>query len=262
MPGNERRSGQVARRAAGLLVVLLAAASGSAARSETVKVAAAANFTAAAREIASAFTAATGHEIVLSFGSSGQIYAQITQAAPFDVFLSADQARPAQLIVDGLAIAESRFTYAVGRLVLWSADPGLVADEATLRAGHFEKLAIADPATAPYGAAALETIAALGLSDALRPTLVTGASISQAFQFVETGNAELGFVAGSQLVGVDGGSRWAVPPDLHVPIRQDAVLLMSARGNEAAAAFLAFLKGPDARAIIMSHGYDPGEGEP
>ena len=220
------------------------------------QVAAAANFTQPARQIAAAFKAATGHTAILSFGSSGQVYAQLTHGAPFEVFLSADAERPRRAEEDGLAVPGSRFTYAVGRLVLYSKTPGLVDGAgAVLMAGRFDKLAIADPAAAPYGAAAVQTLRTLGLYAAAKPKIVTGGSITQAYQFVETGAAELGFVALSQVAGVRGGSRWLVPEADHAPIEQQAVLLQTGRDNPAARAFLRFLKGPQARAIIKTYGY-------
>lgn len=218
-------------------------------------VAVAANFTDAAKEIAATFRQKTGHEAVLSFGSSGQFQTQITQGAPFQVFLSADDARPRKLVEDGLAVADSRFTYAIGKLVLWSKSPGLVKGEETLRSGAFAKLSICNPVAAPYGAAAVSAMKSLRLYETLQPKLVEGATITQAYQFVETGNAELGFVALSQLAASDAGSRWVVPQELYDPIRQDAVLLKSGAGNEAARAFMQFLKGPEARAIIEKYGY-------
>jgi molybdate transport system substrate-binding protein len=218
-------------------------------------VAVAANFTDAARDIAAAFKQATGHEAVLSFGSTGQLYNQITQDAPFQILLSADEERPKKLADEGLGVPESRFTYAIGKLVLWSKSRDLVRGEETLRAGSFAKLAIANPTAAPYGAAAIETLKALGLYDALRSKIVQGNNIAQAFAFIDTGNAELGFIALSQVVGNAGGSRWLVPQDLYTPIRQDAVLLRKGASNPAAAAFIAFLKGAAARAIIDSYGY-------
>ncbi|WP_460451406.1 molybdate ABC transporter substrate-binding protein [Alsobacter sp. SYSU BS001988] len=220
------------------------------------RIAVAANFTDAAQEIAAAFAKATGHEAILSYGSSAQLLAQIAQGAPFEAFLSADEERPARAIADRLALADSRFTYAVGRLVLWSRDPGAVTGEATLRAGAFARIAIANPAAAPYGAAAVETLKALGVYEAIQSKVVQGASIAQAFQFVDTGNAELGFVALSQVAASPKGSRWLVPQALHRPIRQDAVLLASGEGSEAARAFLAYLKGPQARAAIERYGYE------
>jgi molybdate transport system substrate-binding protein len=224
-------------------------------RAEQINVAVAANFSEAAKEIAAAFQTATGHEVVLSFGSSGQFYSQITQGAPFQVLLSADDARPKKLIEDGLAVADSRFTYAIGKLVLWSRTPGFVTGEETLKAADFVKLAICTPAAAPYGAAAVEAMKSLKLYEDLQPKLVKGATITQAYQFVETGNAELGFVALSQLTGPEKGSRWVVPQELYSPIRQDAVLLKSGASNAAASGFLTFLRGPAARAIIARYGY-------
>ena len=218
-------------------------------------VAVAANFTEPAKEIAAAFKAKTGHDAVLSFGSSGQLYTQITQDAPFDILLSADETRPKKAVEDGLGLQESRFTYAIGTLVLWSRSPDLVKGEETLKQGSFAKLSIANPTAAPYGAAALETIKALKLTDTLQPRIVQGNSIAQAYQFVETGNAELGFVALSQLAGNTSGSRWIVPQTLYTPIRQDAVLLKKGADHEAAVAFLAFLKAPESRAIIQRFGY-------
>jgi len=218
-------------------------------------VAVAANFTAAAQEIAAAFKDHSGHSVRLSFGASGTLTTQITQGAPFDVFLSADSERPRQLVAAGQAVPESRFTYAIGSLVLWSRDPGVVQGEATLRKAAFARLAICNPGAAPYGAAAVETLRALGLYDKLQPRLVEGANIAQAFQFVDTGNAEVGFVALAQLAGSDRGSRWVVPQELYQPIRQDGVLLQKGAANPAATAFLAFLKAPEARAIIARYGY-------
>jgi molybdate transport system substrate-binding protein len=218
-------------------------------------VAVAANFTDAAKEIAAAFKQKTGHDAVLSFGSSGQLYTQITQDAPFQIMLSADQARPKKLVGDGLGVPDSQFTYAIGKLVLWSKNPGLVRGEATLKSGSFAKLSICNPVAAPYGAAAVETMKSLKLYDTLQPKLVEGANITQAFQFVATGNAEIGFVALSQLRGNIGGSRWLAPQNLYKPIKQDAVLLKNAAGNAAAIAFMEFLKGPEARAIIEKYGY-------
>ncbi|APO55826.1 molybdate ABC transporter substrate-binding protein [Bradyrhizobium diazoefficiens] len=232
--------------------LLLASAPAQAAQTN---VAVAANFTDAAKEIAAIFKKKTGHEAVLSFGASGQFYTQITQGAPFQVFLSADDSRPKKLIEDGLAVPDSRFTYAIGKLVLWSKSPGIVTGEETLKAAAFAKLSICNPAAAPYGLAAVETMKSLNLYESLKPKLVEGATITQAYQFVETGNAEVGFVALSQLSGRDAGSRWVVPQALYDPIRQDAVQLKSGAGNEAASAFIAFLRSPEARSIIERYGY-------
>jgi molybdate transport system substrate-binding protein len=218
-------------------------------------VAVAANFTEAAKEIAAAFKQKTGHEAVLSFGASGQFYTQITQGAPFQVFLSADDTRPKKLVDDGLAVPDSRFTYAIGKLVLWSKTPDLVKGEETLKVASFAKLSICNPVAAPYGAAAVETMKSLKIYETLQSKLVEGATITQAYQFVETGNAELGFVALSQLTGPETGSRWLVPQELYTPIRQDAVLLKSGAANEAATGFIAFLRSPEARVIIEKYGY-------
>ncbi|MBX3483228.1 molybdate ABC transporter substrate-binding protein [Phenylobacterium sp.] len=222
-----------------------------------VKVAVAANFTEPAKEIAARFKARTGHDATLSFGSSGQFFAQIANGAPYEVFLSADAERPRKAEAEGLGVAGSRFTYATGRLVLYSKTPGLVdARGAVLKSGRFRKIAIADPRTAPYGEAAVETMRKLGVEAQLRPKLVQGASITQAYQFVDTGAAEVGFVALSQLAGATGGSRWVVPAALHTPIDQQAVLLKTGAGNAAATSFMAFLKGAEAKAIIRRYGYE------
>jgi molybdate transport system substrate-binding protein len=193
------------------------------------------------------------------------------KGAPFQVFLSADDERPKKLAEEGLAVSETRFTYAIGKLVLWSRDPKGVTGEETLRANAFSKLSIANPAAAPYGVAAIEVLKALKIHDAAQPKIVMGATIAQAFQFIDTGNAEIGFVALSQVL-VDGrmdgriggrireGSAWIVPPSLHDPIRQDAVLLSRGQGNPAATALLAYLRGDKARAVIRAHGYSLGAG--
>ena len=243
---------KITAAAAGL--ALLLAAGQAPAGQATVAVAA--NFTAPAKEIAAAFMAASGHVLTLGFGSSGQLHAQIRQDAPFDVFLSADDERPKKLADEGFGVPASRFTYAIGRLVLWSRSQTGVQGEATLREMRFDKIAIASPVAAPYGAAAVATMKALGLAEALKPKIVEGTSIAQAFQFVETGNAELGFVALSQTIG-RGGSVWVVPERLHTPIRQDAIVLKRGEGNEAAEAFVAYLKGAEARRIVERHGYAP-----
>jgi molybdate transport system substrate-binding protein len=218
-------------------------------------VAVAANFTDAAKEIAAAFKAKTDHDAVLSFGSSGQFMTQIGQDAPFEIFLSADDTRPKELVAKGLGVPGSEFTYAIGKLVLWSKQPDLVKGEETLKRSQFSKLSICNPVAAPYGAAAVETMQSLKLYDALKPKFVEGANITQAYQFVETGNAEVGFVALSQLTGKSEGSRWLVPQELYKPITQGAVLLRKGEKNPAATAFIEFLKGPEARAIIEKYGY-------
>ena len=221
------------------------------------QVAVAANFTEPAKEIAAAFAKATGHNAVLSFGSSGAFYTQMAHGAPFEVFLSADADRPKKAEEDGLAVPKSRFTYAIGRLALYSTTPGLIDPRgAVLKQGSFAKIAIADPTAAPYGAAAVEAMTTLGVYSALQPKIVQGSSITQAYQFVATGAAELGFVALSQVIAVPGGSRWIVPKKLHAPIDQQAVLLKTGAANPAAAAFMKFLKGRQAVAIIKRYGYE------
>jgi molybdate transport system substrate-binding protein len=240
-----------------LTVLALALGLTGAAAAGEVKVAVAANFAEPAREIARIFERRTDHQVILSFGSSGQFYAQIANGAPFGVFLSADAARPLEAEAAGLAVRGSRFTDAVGRLVLFSRAPSVVdAEGRVLTTGRFDKLAIADPKTAPYGLAAQQTMQRMGLEAALRPKLVQGASITQTFQFVQSGAAELGFVALSQVADNAGGSRWLVPSRLHAPIVQQAVLLTAAKDNPAARAFLAFLGTPEARAVIRRFGYE------
>ena len=221
----------------------------------STNVAVAANFTDAAKEIAALFKTKTGHEAVLSFGSSGPYYNQIHQGAPFHIFLSADDERPKKLIEDGLALPETRFTYAIGKLALWSKDPKGVTGVETLKANAFTKLSLADPKAAPYGLAAIEALKSLQIYDAVKSKIVMGASIAQAFQFIETSNAEIGFVALSQLTGAVGGSRWLVPQELYSEIRQDAVLLKNGAQNDAAKAFMIFLKTPEARGVIEKFGY-------
>lgn len=223
-----------------------------------VSVAVAANFTAPMQRIAAQFEADTGHKAVLSFGATGKFYAQIKNGAPFDVLLAADDETPARLEKEGQG--GSRTTYAIGKLVLWSKQPGLVDDRGeVLKAARFERLALADPKLAPYGAAAVEAMTRLGVLDALRPKLVQGENIAQTYQFVATGNAQLGFVALSQ-VWADGklkeGSAWLVPGSLYSPIRQDAILLNKGKDNLAAAALLQYLRGVKAAGIIRAYGYD------
>lgn len=238
-------------------LVLLAAAT---ARADEVIVAVAANFAGPLQKIAEGFTAATGHRIRASAGATGRFYTQVVAGgAPFELLIAADDETPKRLVAGGHAVAGSAFTYAIGQLVLWSAQPGLVdAQGAVLAAGRFGKLAIANPKIAPYGAAALEVLRSRGLAEAVAPRLVTADSIAQAYQFVATGNAELGFVALSQ-VAVPGkpvtGSAWRVPQALYRELRQDAVLLKAGEGQPAALALLQYLKGPAAQAVIAAHGY-------
>lgn len=232
----------------------------AAAQAADVQVAVAANFAGPLAKIGESFTAATGHVLKVSPGPTGKFYTQITQGgAPFEVLIAADDETPKKLITEGFAVAGSNFTYAVGQLVLWSATPGLVDDQgAVLAAGKFSKLAIANPKIAPYGAAGIEVLKAKGVLDAVTPKLVTGDSIAQAYQFVSSGNAEIGFVSLSQ-VAVPGkpvpGSMWKVPQSLYGQILQDAVLLKAGQGNPAARALLDYLKSAPAKAVIEAYGY-------
>ncbi|MGE0496730.1 MAG: molybdate ABC transporter substrate-binding protein [Ramlibacter sp.] len=240
-----------------LTLALLGAVTGL--RAETVQVAVAANFTAPMNAIAASFARDTGHQARLAFGSTGKLYAQIRNGAPFEVFLAADQETPARLEKDAAAVASSRFTYATGQLVLWSPRAGVVDSQGeVLRRNEFQHLAIAAPKLAPYGAAAVETLTRLGLMQRVAPKLVLGESIGQAFSFVASGNAQLGLVALSQ-VYEDGriktGSGWVVPARWHEPLRQDAVQLVRGQANPAAAALMDYLKTDKARAIIRAHGY-------
>lgn len=219
-------------------------------------VAVAANFTRPAEEIAAAFTAKTGDTIALSFGATGALYTQITQAAPFTVFLSADNKRPATAVTDGLGVDGTVFTYAVGKSALYSPGIDVTDGAAALKAGAFEHLAIADPKTAPYGAAAMEVIEKLGLTDAVTPKLVTGENITQTQQFIDSGNAEIGFVALSQVIDKPATQVWLVPADLYTPILQDAVLLKTGESDPVAKAFIEFLKSDEARVIIEKYGYE------
>ncbi len=235
------------------------------AHAEDISVAVAANFTAPLKLIAAEFEKDSGHKVVASFGSTGKFYAQIKNGAPFEILLAADNETPSKLVKENVGTSASQFTYAVGKLVLWSAKPGLVdSTGSVLKKGDFAHLALADPKLAPYGAAAVQTLKALGILEALQPKIVTAESIAQAYQFVGSGNAELGFVALSQLRkderdGKDGkleGSSWLVPANLYSPIRQDAVILEPGKGKAAVEALMKFLKGDKARAIIKSFGYD------
>ncbi len=224
-----------------------------------VRAAVASNFSPPVERIISLFQQESGHVVKVSFGSSGKFYSQIKEGAPFDVFLAADERNPELLEKEGLAVEGSRFVYALGKLVLWSAQPGYVDGKgAVLRSGGYAKLAYADPKLAPYGLAARETLEELGLWDVVQPNLVTGESIAQTYQFAATGNAELAFIALSQITKngkVTEGSYWMVPSHLYNPIEQSAVLLTTAKDNEAAKALLAYLKGDKAKAIIRSFGY-------
>jgi molybdate transport system substrate-binding protein len=232
---------------------------GPAAAEEAV-IAVAANFAEVAERLEQDFEAATGHVLSLVVGSTGKFYAQIANGAPFDVFLSADEETPARLEKEGQAVAGSRFTYATGRLTLWSPEPGGVGSDgaATLKEGKFRRLAIANPELAPYGAAAKQALEKLGLWERFKDRIVMGETIGQAHAMVASGNAELGFVALSYVLSPRSetkGSRWDVPADLYAPLRQDAVLLARAAGNPAARGFLDFLRSAKAKALIASYGY-------
>lgn len=223
-----------------------------------VSVAVAANFTDAARDLAPLFKKTTGHTARISFGSTGKLYAQIENGAPFELFLAADSKRPQKAEGAGLAVPGSRFTYAMGKLVLWSAKPAAWSDaESYLKRGSFAHLAIANPKTAPYGHTAEQVMQHLGIWNALQTTLVQGDSIAQTFQFVATGNAEAGFVAASQVKAWkgDAGSLWKIPQAMYAPIEQQALLLKKGENNPAAKAFLQFLQSEAARAVIIGYGY-------
>lgn len=225
-----------------------------------VQVAVAANFAGPMEKLAEQFQRDTGHKAVLATGATGKFYAQIRNGAPFEVLLAADDDTPARLETEGHVAAGSRFTYAVGRLVLWSARDGVVdAGGNVLKTGSYQHLAIANPKTAPYGAAAVATLRKLGLYESVQPRIVQGENIAQAWQFASTGNAELGFVAQAQ-VWRDGkftsGSGWIVPATMHEPIRQDAALLAKGAGNPAAQALLQYLRTDKAKALIRTFGYE------
>lgn len=224
------------------------------------QVAVAANFAEPVRAIAQVLHKTTGHTLKITLGSTGRLYAQIRNGAPFDVLLAADTRAPEQLETDGLAQPGSRFTYATGKLVLWSANAAKVDGQgAVLKGDGFRKLAIANPKTAPYGAASVEAIDKLGLTAALTPKLVQGESIGQTYNFAVTGNAEIAFVALSQVLEggrLKSGSMWAVPQNLYAPIRQDAVLLKTGANNEAAIALMKLLQSPNIKTLIRSYGYD------
>jgi molybdate transport system substrate-binding protein len=243
-----------ALRAGSTALALVLAFSLPAAAGEVIA-AVAANFTEPAKEIGALFTEKTGHTVTYTFGPSGQFYTQISQGAPFEVFLSADATCPKKAVEEGFAVAGTDFTYAIGKLVLWSADPALVDDKGEVLKTDLEHVSIADPKSAPYGAAGVEVMKALGVYDKLEPKLVTGKSITQAYEFAATGNAPVAFVAYSQVIGDTKGSSWMVPADLYKPILQDAVLLKTGAEDEAAKAYLEFLKSPEALEIIKKYGY-------
>jgi molybdate transport system substrate-binding protein len=231
------------------------------ARADEVLVAVAANFTAPMQKIADDFANDTGHKAVLAFGTVGKFYAQMKTSAPFQVLVSSDRETPDALVREGLAIGETRYTYAVGKLALWSAAPDVVDSKGEiLRSGSFKHFALANPKLAVYGAAGQAVMKKLDVWDAIEPKLVTAENITQAYQFVASGNAELGFVAFSQIVGPDGkvgkGSAWMVPADLYPQLAQDVILLAPGRDSPAAKALVEYLRSAKARAVILSYGYD------
>jgi len=249
-------------RGLGLALVITAALAAAPAPAAEVRVAVAANFVGTLDRLGKTFQAGSGNTLLVSSGSTAKLYAQIRNGAPYDVLLAADAEHPQRLEQEGLAVAGSRFTYARGQLALWSRDPGRVDAEAkVLRTSDFRHLAIANPSIAPYGAAAQQTLQHLGLWETLTPHLVRGEDIGQAFQFVQSGNAELGFVALAQIRQLKPdarGSYWLVPAKLYAPIEQQAVLLTRASDNAAARAFLTFLRSRQARELIQADGYGPG----
>ncbi len=246
--------GRIARSTLTAAALLLSASL----QAEVATVAVAANFLVPMQTLAAVFEDRTGHELVLVPGSTGQLYAQILNGAPFDAFLAADADRPARLVDNGLAVGGSRFTYARGRLALWSADPGAFDDRGIerLTGGDFRHVAIASPELAPYGAAARQVLEQLDVWEALRSRTAVGQSIGQAFAMTATGNAELGLVALSQALAYDGPASYVtVPPEFHEPIEQDAVLLDRGADNAAAAAFIEFLQSAEASRIVRDAGY-------
>ena len=251
---------RVSRFAPACLTSLLAIFAFGSAQADEVQVAVAANFTAPIQAIAADFEKDTGHKLVASFGATGQFYTQIKNGAPFEVFLSADDSTPKKLEAEGDSVKGSRFTYAVGTLALWSAKEGYVdAKGDVLKKNEYQHLSIANPKAAPYGLAATQVLAREGLTDKVKDKIVEGQNITQAYQFVSTGNAELGFVALSQIFKdgkITSGSAWIVPASLHDPIKQDAVILNKGKDNPAARALVDYLKGPKAAAVIKSYGYE------
>jgi len=227
------------------------------AQAETINIAVAANFTAAAKDIAAHFETETGHKALLSFGSTGKLYAQIVYGAPFQLFLAADRVRPEKAETEGWAVPGTRFTYAIGKIVLYSADPTLVDDRGAIlkEPEAFTKLALANPKTAPYGMAAFETMEKLGVYQDLKSKLVRGDNIAQTYQFVATRNAPLGFIALSQVIQQTEGSQWRVPEHFYTPLKQDAVLLKPGAESTAAQAFWTFLQTKQTHEILEKYGY-------
>ena len=241
------------------LAVLIGCTAFTSVQADEVQVAVAANFTAPIQAIASDFEKDTGHKLIAAYGATGQFYTQIKNGAPFEVFLAADDTTPERLEKEGDTVPGSRFTYAIGTLALWSAKEGYIdGTDKALLANQYTHLSIANPKAAPYGLAATQVLAKLDLTDKVKNKIVEGQNITQAYQFVSTGNAELGFVALSQIYKdgkVTSGSAWIVPAELHDPIKQDAVILNKGKDNPAAKALVDYLKGPKAAAVIKSYGY-------
>ncbi|WP_455805581.1 molybdate ABC transporter substrate-binding protein [Pseudomonas fluorescens] len=250
---------RASRFAPSCLASLLAVFAVGAVQADEVQVAVAANFTAPIQAIAADFEKDTGHKLVAAYGATGQFYTQIKNGAPFEVFLSADDTTPEKLEKEGDTVKGSRFTYAIGTLALWSAKEGYVdAKGEVLKKNEYQHLSLANPKAAPYGLAATQVLEKLKLTEATKARIVEGQNITQAYQFVSTGNAELGFVALSQIYKdgkVSSGSAWIVPADMHDPIKQDAVILNKGKDNAAAKALVEYLKGPKAAAVIKSYGY-------
>ena len=239
----------------GLVAAVSAALALAPAQAGTVNAAVAANFTKVAEQLGADFKAATGHDVVFSFGATGALYTQITQAAPFDVFFSADAKRTQTAIDEGFGVAGTDFTYAVGKVVLYSPGIDVTDGEAVLKTNAFQHIAIADPKAAPYGAAGIAVLDKLGLTDAVAPKIVTGENITQTLQFVDSGSAELGFVALSQVIGKPATQTWLPPQDLYPAIKQNAVLLKVGENNDAAKAFLDYVKSDAAAKVIEAAGY-------
>lgn len=245
------------KRLSTLILSLLAVAT---AHADEIQVAVAANFTGPMQVISVLFERDTGHKASLSYGATGKFYAQIANGAPFQVLLAADDETPAKLIKEGNAVAGTAFTYAIGKVVLWSTDPKLVdAKGEVLKKGGFKHLSLANPKTAPYGTAGMQVMNKLGVAESIKPLIVQGENISQTHQFISTGAAELGFVAYSQVIkngAIGSGSGWVVPANLYDPIRQDAVILAKGKDKPAAIALMNYLKGEKAQAVIKSFGYE------
>ncbi|MFM2478131.1 molybdate ABC transporter substrate-binding protein [Celerinatantimonas sp. MCCC 1A17872] len=246
-----------------IVTALTLAASTAMAHADEVKVAVAANFYKPLQVLAKDYQQTSSDKVVLSVGSTGKLYAQIVNGAPFDIFLAADQKRPQKLVKADAAVAKSEFTYAKGRLAFWSKQSGLIdSSDSYLKAGKFNKLAIANPKAAPYGAASVETLKKLGLYSKLKDKIVYGQNIGQTYSYVNYGNVKQGFVALSQVYRdgkLSAGSGWIVPNSYYHAIRQDAVLLSKSADNQAAQKFLAYLQSPKAKKIIRSFGYDVSE---